>query len=83
MKNIYLYYIAIFAPLLVLVGLIQSNSLQLGISIFLMLIYIFLYHTYIDGLRLVSKKIIGESEIWKLSTYGVRSKYFKELYLIK
>lgn len=81
MKNIYLYYIAIFAPLLVLVGLIQSNSLPL--SIFLLLISIFLYRTYIDGLRLVSKKIIGESEIWKLSTYGVRSKYFKELYLIK
>jgi len=83
MKNIYLYYIAIFAPLLVLVGLIQSNSLPLSISIFLLLIYIFLYRTYIDGLRLVSKKIIGGSEIWKLSTYGVRSKYFKELYLIK
>jgi hypothetical protein len=83
MKNIYLYYIAIFAPLLVLVGLIQSNFLPLSISIFLLLIYVFLYRTYIDGLRLVSKKIIGESEIWKLSTYGVRSKYFKELYLIK
>jgi len=83
MKNIYLYYIAIFAPLLVLVGLIQSNSLPLGISIFLLLIYIFLYRTYIDGLRLISKNIIGENEIWKLGTYGLRSKYFKELYLIK
>lgn len=83
MKNIYLYYIAIFAPLLFLVVLIQSNSLPLGISIFLLLVYIFLYRTYIDGLRLVSKKILAESEIWKLSTYGVRSKYFKELYLIK
>lgn len=83
MRNIYLYYIAIFVPLLILVGLIQSNFLPLSISIFLLLGYIFIYRTYIDGLRLVSKKIIGESEIWKLSTYGLRSKYFKELYLIK
>ena len=75
MKNIYFYFIAIFAPLLVLVGLIQSNSLQLGISIFLLSIYIFHYRTYIDGLSLASKKIIEESEIWKLSTYGIRSKY--------
>lgn len=83
MKNIYLYYIAIFAPLLILVGLIQSNSLPLGISIFLLLVYIFLYRTYIDGLRLLSKNLIKENEIWKLSTYGLRSKHFKELYLIK
>ncbi len=58
MKNIYLYYIAVFAPLLVLVGLIQSNFLPL--SIFLLSIYIFLYRTYIDGLRLVSKKLLGK-----------------------
>lgn len=83
MKNIYLYYLAIFGPLLILVGVFQLNLLPPAAAIFFLLVYIFLYRTYIDGLRLLGKNIIKENEIWKLSTYGLRSKYFKELYLIK
>lgn len=83
MKNIYLYYLAIFGPLLILVGVFQLDLLPNAVAIFLLLVYIFLYRTYIDGLRLLSKNIIKENEIWKLSTYGLRSKHFKELYLIK
>lgn len=81
MKNIFNYYIAVFAPLLLLVSVFQFELLPSGVAIFLLLAYVFVYRTYIDGLRLVSKGLIGKNDIWKMSTRALRSKHFKELYL--
>ena len=81
MKNIYLYYIALFAPLLALIVVFQANLLPGWLSITLLLIYVFLYRTYLDGYRLYKKNLIKKEEIWKVATHGLRVKYFKELYL--
>ncbi len=81
MKNIYLYYIALFAPLLALIAVLQTNLLPGWLSISLLLFYVFLYRTYLDGYRLYQKNLIKKEEIWKVATHGLRAKYFKELYI--
>ncbi|MEP6261215.1 MAG: hypothetical protein ABJ092_06530 [Gillisia sp.] len=81
MKNLSLYYIALFAPLLGLIAVFQTNLLPGWLSISLLLIYVFLYRTYLDGYRLYKKNLIKKEEIWKVATHGLRAKYFKELYL--
>lgn len=81
MKKLSLYYIALFAPLLALIAVFQVNLLPGWLSISLLLIYVFLYRTYLDGYRLYKKNLIKKEEIWKVATHGLRAKYFKELYL--
>lgn len=81
MKKLPLYYIALFAPLLALIAVFQVNLLPGWLSISLLLIYVFLYRTYLDGYRLYKKNLIKKEEIWKVATHGLRAKYFKELYL--
>jgi len=81
MKNIYFFYIAVFAPLLLLM-LIFSNQLLPGwLSVSLLLVYVLVYRSFIDGLRLFSKGLINKKEIWKISFSGSRAKFFKKLYL--
>lgn len=81
MKNIFVFYIALLAPLSILVPVFQQKLLPSGISIFLLLMYVLVYRTYIDGMRLVCKNLIKRKDIWKVATHGWRVKYFKELYL--
>ncbi len=83
MKNIYLYYIALFAPLLILIQIFQLDLFPSWLAISLLLGYVFIYRTYIDGLRLISKDLIAREEIWKVATPGLRAKFFKELYFKK
>jgi len=81
LKNIYLYYIALFAPLLAIIALLKLAIFPGWFSITVLLIYVFLYRTLLDGYRLYQKNLIKKEEIWKVATHGLRAKYFKELYL--
>jgi len=80
MKNIFSYYLAsIIGPFIFMFYLLYNeNSVGFGISI---LIYALIYRPIIDGLRLVSKKIITKRESWKLFIPFRHVKWMKELYL--
>lgn len=81
MKNLLIFYIIIFVPLFLIIGLRKLEWINETIFIFSFLFYILIYRTYTDGKRLAKKKIIPESSIWKLIIPGTRFTYFKELYL--
>lgn len=83
MGNIYLYYLALLGPLLVLVGIFNYKLLPSLPAVVLLFAYLFIYRTIIDGLRLFNKGAIKKDEIWKIATHGLRSKFFKELYFSK
>ncbi|CAM4222893.1 hypothetical protein [Gillisia hiemivivida] len=80
MRNIYLYYIAILAPLAFLLYFMRTDQLNSWVLILGIIVYSIVYRTYIDGLRLVSKGFIERSDIWKMAYNGRRFQYFKELY---
>ncbi len=83
MKNLYAYYGALFTPLLLLVAVFQYNLLPSWIAVILLIGYVFVYRTYIDGQRLIDKELIKQEDRWKVITHGLRAKYFRELYLDK
>jgi hypothetical protein len=81
MKNMVTYYLAILLPILLLNWMAKSvNSIWFAILLF---IYALQYRTLIDGVRLVNKKVIKRSEIWKLLIPGQRIEYTKDLYFKK
>ena len=81
MKNLVVYYIAIFAPFLILFWLVKTENTHW--FVIGLLLYAFPYRTYIDGQRLVSKKLMKWSEWWKLLLPGTRINYTRELYFRK
>lgn len=80
MKNIVAYYLAILIPLATLFSLSQLGYIDAKNLVLLFLFYLFVYRTYIDGLRLVSIGLISRKDIWKLVLPGSRSDYLMELY---
>lgn len=80
MKNIWVYYAAIFLPLALIIILSNHDVLTSWPFIISLLLYVFVYRTLVDGKRLVSKKIIPNNDIWKLLIPGTRFEYFKALY---
>lgn len=81
MKNRILYYIALFAPAAALA--VSWKILPSTLALVLLGFYIFVYRTFLDGLRLAEKGVIPKRDIWKMIKPGMRGKYFKELYLEK
>lgn len=81
MKNLWMFYIIILAPLVLLIFCIRMywiDGASLAISV---LFYALVYRTFTDGKRLAAKNIISETSIWKLAIPGTRFQYFKDLYL--
>ena len=81
MKNIWLYYTAIFVPLILIILLTNNDLLTSWTFIIALFLYVFVYRTFVDGKRLVSKNIISNKDIWKLLIPGTRLAYLKALYL--
>jgi hypothetical protein len=81
MKSKLNYYLAITIPLLTLGLLYKIETIDSSWFFILLLVYVLIYRTYIDGKRLVEKGIIKESEIWKMVIPGQRYRHFRELYL--
>ncbi|HAN18881.1 MAG: hypothetical protein A2X13_07720 [Bacteroidetes bacterium GWC2_33_15] len=78
MKNLTLYYTAIIAPVLFIIWLSITDR-QIWFMIVL-LIYAMPYRTFIDGARLVSKKLIKWQDVWKLIIPGRKLEYTRDLY---
>ncbi len=81
MKSLILFYLLIIVPfgiilILNLFGLINEMKF-----VGLLMFYLLIYRTFIDGNRLVNKKIIPKRDIWKMLRPGFRIDHFKDLYL--
>lgn len=79
MKNTLLYYFLLIVPAAVLI--IFWETLPARTLVILLLTYVFIYRTLLDGYKLYSQGVIEKKEIWKLAIPGMRGKYLKELYL--
>ena len=83
MKSIINYYVAIFLPLISIVLLTVNGLMGNNIFILLLIIYAFVYHPFISGLRLISLEAIKKSEfVWNFIP-GWNLKYFSLLFFNK
>ena len=80
MKNIFLYYLAIIIPFAAIVYLAKTDFDSEWL-VALLVFYAFIYRTFTDYSRLVSKNIMHKNDFWKLLIPGSRLKYFRALYL--
>jgi hypothetical protein len=81
MKNIYIYYVAIIMPIIVII-----IGFELGYTYFsavILILYSLPYRLITDGIRLESKGLISRNKMWKLLIPGFRIDYTKELYFKK
>ena len=81
MKNIFIYYLTIIAPIGIIVWLNKTDSLNSTQFVGLLFFYLFIFRTYVDGKRLYDKNIIPKKDIWKMLIPGKHFEFFKELYL--
>ncbi|GAB2762146.1 hypothetical protein [Salinimicrobium soli] len=81
MKNIYFYYLAFIFPGVALALFWKEVPPNLALAG--LILYVFVYRSFIDGWRLSTKGVIEKKDIWKLVIPGMRGKYFKELYTNK
>ena len=83
MKNILVFYLAVFIPIAVLVycGLIHAISNTQ--FFFGMLSYCFIYHPLISGMRLIQLNKIEASQFWKTFIPGWNWKFFSSLFFMK
>ncbi len=81
MRNIWIYYLLIVVPL-ILLGSLGSEVLGGSAFLIYLLAYALVYRPIVDGARLKAVSDISSSELWKLYIpfYG-HAKYFKQLYL--
>ena len=75
------YYLLSFAPFGLIVLLSKYEIIASNVFVLLLLIYLFVYRTYLDGYKLAKKNIIPKKEMWKLIIPGKRLQYVKDLYL--
>lgn len=81
MKNLILHHFVLLIPAAFLAGTWKQLIPEAALT--LLVLYVFVYRTWIDGSRLYKKGLIGKNDIWKIIYNGARAKHFKELYLQK
>ncbi|MBP9151668.1 MAG: hypothetical protein KBF73_05255 [Flavobacteriales bacterium] len=81
MKNLFVYYLVILAPVGLLIWLNKTDMVSANLWVGLFFVYLLIYRTYVDGKRLSDKGVIPKKDIWKMIIPGARFKHFKELYL--
>ncbi len=81
MRNLFVYYIAIFLPLGIIIFLALEDYIDTTVFVVLLFAYLLLYRTWIDGSRLAAKGIISKRDRWRMMLPGMHMKHFTELYL--
>ncbi len=71
----------IFEPFGIILWLCKIGLITPTLFVVLLMFYVVIYRTYIDGKRLYKKNVIPKKDIWKMIIPGKRLEYFKELYL--
>ena len=78
MKNLFLHHISIITPIGVLALTWKEMPLEAALVFFTLY---FVYRSWIDGRRLYKKGLVEKKDIWKVGYNGMRTTYFKDLYL--
>jgi len=65
MRNIFAFYCLIATPLLALVILASTHRISATLFAVLMIIYAFIYHPLLCGLRLVETGKISNDKVWR------------------
>lgn len=83
MKNIFVFYAFILIPIFILV--IARKNLYINSTEFfwLMVIYVFIYHPALAGLRLVALNKIDKSQYWKTFIPFWNWRYYGELFFTR
>ncbi|CAI8430883.1 MAG: Uncharacterised protein [Flavobacterium sp. SCGC AAA160-P02] len=80
MKNLFIYYFAILLPIPLII-IISDNK---PISFTVMLLFYIVFRGFIDGQRLIEKKLIKKSDLWKCVLIPFwSSRFFRQLYFEK
>lgn len=78
MKNLFIYYIIVNIPLIIILSLYFSDSIPVSIFAILIIIEAFVYRPIIDYFRLKSLDLIKEKEFKKM--FGLyRFRFYKTL----
>jgi hypothetical protein len=83
MKNILVFYLAVFIPILVLVYCARIHAISSAQFAFGMLSYCLIYHPVISGMRLIQLNKIQVSQFWHTFIPGWNWKFFSSLFLMK
>ena len=81
MKNLYIYYLAILLPIVIILLLYGREVIGFTTLLVLIIAYLLIYRTWTDGSRLAAKGIIPKKDRWKMMLPGMHMKHFTELYL--
>lgn len=79
-RNILIFYGLIFIPLAALILSVKFGLISAEIFIALLLFYVFAYHPYLSGLRLIAMKKLDRKDFWRMSVPFWNTKYFKTLF---
>lgn len=83
LRNLFLFYILIALPLVSLILSGKYNYINSSTFILLLFLYIFLYHPFICGIRLVQSKKISKQDLWKNFIPFWNDKYWTFLFFNK
>ncbi len=81
MRNLLVYYIAILLPLGIVLFLYAKAYIGFTVFLILIIAYLLIYRTWVDGSRLAAKGIISKKDRWRMMLPGMHMKHFTELYL--
>lgn len=80
-KNILVYYLLIFIPLGVLISSAKNDLINATIFFIGLQVYVFLYHPYVSGLRLLALKKLEKKDFWRMFIPFWDTIHFKTLFL--
>lgn len=80
MRNIINYYAAIFAPISTIVLFANAKLISSNAFVLLLMIYAFIYHPYISGLRLIAANKIEKNQLLFSFIPGWNWKFFAFLF---
>ncbi len=79
-RNILIFYGLIFIPLAALILSVKFALISAEIFFVLLLLYLFAYHPYVSGLRLIAMKRLNRRDLWRMFIPFWNTKYFKTLF---
>jgi predicted acyltransferase len=81
MRNLFIYYIAIVAPLAALIIFAKQGQISNELFVLGFFMYVFVYRKLTDIWRLRSKGILKKITLQDILTPFLQTKYFRALYL--
>ncbi len=80
LKNTWYYYIFSITPMVVLSYFAMTHQVPATLFCICLFIYLAIYRTVLDTLRLIHKGILEKKNFWKLLLPFSRVTYWKEIY---